>query len=447
MRKPEKEQLLEILQTLREVHKIIKKHINRRELEAARTLLCECQQSAIQIGGLIEESEGEDCPAVRALEDYCEELYQISEIIPRAVSGQKAAKRLYEALARVEDRIKTEIPVRREVVFLPYKASMFDSLESVWRAADADPDCDAYVVPIPYYDKNPDGSFGIRHYEGAMYPNDIPVVQYESYDFEKRRPDMIFIHNAYDESNYVTSVDPFFYSQNLKKYTEKLVYIPYFVLPEISSEDPEALDSVEHFCVIPGVLCADRVIVQSEEMRRIYINVLSARIGEHTREHWEETILGLGSPKFDKVAYTGRADVDIPADWERVLRKADGNRKKIVFYNTSVGALLEHDTKMLEKIRNVLQVFKENQENVALLWRPHPLIQATIKSMRPQLWREYSEIVREYRAGGWGIYDDTPDMNRAVAVSDAYYGDQSSIVQLYERTGKIIKFQNVDLIY
>ena len=82
-----------------------------------------------------------------------------------------------------------------------------------------------------------------------------------------------------------------------------------------------------------------------------------------------------------------------------------------------------------------------------MLWRPHPLIQATIKSMRPQLWREYSEIVREYRAGGWGIYDDTPDMNRAVAVSDAYYGDQSSIVQLYERTGKIIKFQNVDLIY
>ena len=32
---------------------------------------------------------------------------------------------------------------------------MWDSLESVWQAADADPDCDAYVVPIPYYDTPP----------------------------------------------------------------------------------------------------------------------------------------------------------------------------------------------------------------------------------------------------------------------------------------------------
>ena len=27
-------------------------------------------------------------------------------------------------------------------------------LESVWQAADSDPYCDAYVIPIPYYDKN-----------------------------------------------------------------------------------------------------------------------------------------------------------------------------------------------------------------------------------------------------------------------------------------------------
>ena len=35
--------------------------------------------------------------------------------------------------------------VRKEVVFLPYKASMWDSLESVWKAAEEDPDCVAYV--------------------------------------------------------------------------------------------------------------------------------------------------------------------------------------------------------------------------------------------------------------------------------------------------------------
>ena len=36
-------------------------------------------------------------------------------------------------------------------------------------------------------------------------------------------------------------------------------------------------------------------------------------------------------------------------------------------------------------------------------------------------------------------------MNRAIAVSDAYYGDQSSLVALYRKTGKPIMIQNADV--
>ena len=78
---------------------------------------------------------------------------------------------------------------------------MWDSLESVWKAADADPECEAYVIPIPYYDKNPDGTFRDFHYEGDLYPDYVPVTDYKNYDFESHRPDAIFIHNPYDEAN------------------------------------------------------------------------------------------------------------------------------------------------------------------------------------------------------------------------------------------------------
>ena len=37
-----------------------------------------------------------------------------------------------------------------------------------------------------------------------------------------------YIHNPYDNWNYVTSIDPAFYSWELKKYTDCLVYIPYY---------------------------------------------------------------------------------------------------------------------------------------------------------------------------------------------------------------------------
>ena len=108
--------------------------------------------------------------------------------------------------------------------------------------------------------------------------------------------------------------------------------------------------------------------------------------------------------------------------------------------------MLAHNEKMLTKIEYVFRVFNENQDEVALLWRPHPLIKATIESMRPQLWIEYEKIVKKYIQEGWGIYDDTADMNRAIKISDAYYGDHSSIVQLYQQTGKPIMIQNVDAI-
>ena len=100
---------------------------------------------------------------------------------------------------------------------------------------------------------------------------------------------------------------------------------------------------------------------------------------------------------------------------------------------------------MNTKIKDVLRVFKENQEEVALLWRPHPLIEATIKSVRTRLWDEYKEIVDTYRREGWGIYDDTVELDRAIAVSDGYYGDWSSIVTLYRETGKPIMIQNVEI--
>lgn len=101
---------------------------------------------------------------------------------------------------------------------------------------------------------------------------------------------------------------------------------------------------------------------------------------------------------------------------------------------------------MLEKMEYVFRIFKENQDEVALLWRPHPLIKATVSSMRPKLWQEYDRLVKRYLEEGWGIYDDTADVDRAIALSDAYYGDGSSIVQMYKETGKPIMMQNVEIL-
>lgn len=73
------------------------------------------------------------------------------------------------------------------------------------------------------------------------------------------------------------------------------------------------------------------------------------------------------------------------------------------------------------------------------------MLASTIKAMRPELEGEYRETVRKYRKEGWGIYDDTSDMDRAIEMSDAYYGDGSSVVQLYQKTGRLVLLQNLEI--
>lgn len=452
MRKSQKEQIENTLQLLDQAHTAVKQALETKNMEIVLTLLEQSQDLAIQVGGMIEEALGEDFVTIGMLESYCEQIYQIYEMIRQSqvVDSNKVYKNMKKSLVLIERSVKYDISVRKIVVFLPYKASMWDSLESVWKAADADPDCDAYVIPIPYFDKNPDGSFKEEHYEGDQYPKDVPITRYDEYDLESEHPDVIYIHNPYDECNHVTSVHPYFYCKHIRNFTDELVYIPYFILQEIEPDNQAAIDGMKYFCFTPGTIYASQVIVQSENMRQIYINeyIKAAKemglSGEHVdRRFLEKKFLGTGSPKIDKVLNTRKDDLEIPAKWLEIIEKPDGSWKKIVFYNTSVSALLHYDEKMLKKMESVFAIFKENKDEVALLWRPHPLIKATIESMRPQLWLEYDKLVRKYREEGWGIYDESADVDRAVVISDAYYGDGSSVVQLCREKGMPVMLQMV----
>lgn len=424
-----------------EAHANIKEMIDKRDFENVQILLGDCQNTAIEIGTGIESSEGEGCVTIEYLEGYCEALYEIYIQLTDKYTGSKAQKILNKKLIRAENSVRNDIKIRYEVVFCPYKASMWDSLESVWKAASDDPDCDAYVVPIPYYDRDADYSLGKLHYEASLFPDYVPTVYYRTYNFEARRPDAIYIHNPYDDRNFVTSIDPRFYSRQLKRYTDCLVYIPYCVYDEPkSATDPKTLEYFERY-ITPVMFHADWIIFQSENFSRTFIKTVSSRTNI-SESIWNTKILSLGSPKYDK-ASASIAGADMNEAWKNKIFSDDGTKKKVIFYNTSLSMLLKYNEKMIDKISSVIAYFEQHQDNYLLLWRPHPLMEATIKAMRPDLWKRYQYIVEEYKRKDIGIYDDTPDYSVGFAVSDAYYGDFSSLVQLYQASGKMLLQQDV----
>lgn len=458
MRKKEKQEILEFINSLREAHEKIMVAMEERKYIEAMNILYDCQECTIELGNLIEVLEGEATISISYIEKYCELVFRCyqklslntkEEIENSRNFSKKLVDGLNKQLFNMEMSIKNDIKEKKEVVFFPYKASMWDSMESVYLRAKKDESCDVYCVPIPYYNKKTDGTLGEMHYEGAEYPNDVDITDWKVYDYKKRRPEIIYIHNPYDHLNIVTCVHPDFFARNLKPYTEKLVYIPYFVLREIEPDDQAAIDKMKNFCYLPGTIYADKVLLQSENMRRIYIKEYKKAAILHGEEisqkQLEEKFLTTGSPKLDKVRKVNSVIKNMPDEWLRIIKKPDGSQKKVILYNTSIAAFLQEKQEMILKIERVLSLFKEEKDSITLLWRPHPLIRATLQTMLPQLWFEYESIVRNYKKEGWGIFDDTADLYRAIAISDGYYGDHSSVVQLYQEIGKPIMIQNVKL--
>ena len=398
--------------------------------------LAQMQETAILLGGEVDRLLGESNREVPILEQYCEKVWQCSQ----SETVEEAEVYLAEAqalLTETKNMLQEDTKKKKVVVFLPYKASMWDSLESIWKAASEDKDCTAYVVPIPYYDKNPDGSFGEMHYEIDEFPKEVPVVSCSEFDLCAERPDVIFIHNPYDEYNHMTSVHPSFYALNLKKFTRELVYVPYFV---------NLNDVPEHFCVSPGTMYSDLVAVQSEKVKNTYIRVFKQFEEEGNRkDFWgvlERKFLALGSPKIDKAITVLEEHYEIPEEWRKMLSNKNGERKKIVFLNTTLVYILKYEKQYLVHLREVFDVFK-TYEDILLLWRPHPLSDATFSSMKKELQEEYRQLIDYYKRNSIGIYDDNPDLYCAISLCDVCYGDNSSVLALVWAQKKPVMYRNV----
>lgn len=430
------------------LHDEIQNRITSGKFNEATVLLEQCQNCAILTGTMIEKRVGQGTAAVGCLEEYCEMVYLMHEKFGRNQKNGKdyIISELDTQLSVILNCVEKELDIHMEAVFLPFRADTWDALESVWQVAQEDSDCDAYVIPIPFYDKKPDGSFGTMHYEAEQFPADVPITFYENYDIAGRRPDMIFIQNPYDECNYTSSVHPYYYAKNLKQFTDKLVYIPWFTIREIGEKDEQGLQSAQYFIKVPGVMYADKVIVQSEQMRQFYINVLVDAKGKNTREEWENKIVGLGSPLYDKEGNAKKIKQVIPEEWKKLIYKSDGSRKKIILYGTSLSIFLQYKEQVLRKMNSVFEMFRENVDEEILLWRPDGRLAEEMSAVVDrELIKSYQQIVEQYQKEGWGIYDESTDLKKLVLLADAYYGDSCRMIQLSREAGIPIMLQDINI--
>ena len=346
---------------------------------------------------------------------------------------KKELRQCEEMLGELAAGLKKEKNVKKGIVFLPYQASMWDCMESLWRAADSDKEhCNAYIIPIPYCNMNEDGTPNEWFLDAKKFPPGLPLLPWDKTDLSQLHPDIIVIHNPYEDRGKINCVDAHYYPSVLKKCTDKLVYIPYFIIRDKDAENPR-YGRVKILANASAFWHSDVIIMNSKAEKEAYIKALEEW---HTRENLEKRIYALGSPKIDKLLHTGRDKKNLPEKWQEII-----NGRKVILYNTSIQDFLSTPELFIEKIRDTLEYFRRERRAV-LWWRPHPLLLDSVKSMHPRLLPRYEEMVKTYREEAWGIYDEGGDMYRAIAWSDAYYGDASSVAVLYSMTGKPLLVSN-----
>ena len=413
MRLAQKKQLLSLMREYEEAHTELENLYQKGDLEACCELLSTCQETAVAIGEQIEEAEGSGTQTVHRIEEYCEDLYESHHAVAVQDLGRvlHSFSKLRTQWKEVEKTFQEEIQVILEIVFLPYKASMWDSMESIYLAAKADPSCHAVVLPIPYYDRNSAHELTTKHNETNLFPPDLSCKSCEEYHLQDVQPDIIYIHNPFDGGNAVTSIDPRFYSNALKKNCSKLVYVPYYV-------SAGGIHSFQlNFFAYPFV---DYVVAQSYNLLPYFSSLIK-----------REQFIVTGSPKFDQMLAVCNAPAKMPEAWKE--RASD---KKLFFYNTSIEEAILYKEGFLNKLEYVFHQFKD-REDLCLIWRPHPLLEATFSSMLPELGRKYLAIQERFIQDGYGIYDDTESPEQAMALSDAYLGGwTSALATMFGITGK-----------
>ncbi len=358
--------------------------------------------------------------------EYVKELLELLNAELKEVPGYEGSVTAEDIMPALNDNLSVlcreledEPEVKLEIVFMPYKASMWDCFDSIWKAASEDSRCHVSVVPIPYYEKNSNGELYRYHYEGNSLPDYVRIINCQEYSIQMHRPDIVYIHNPYDRSNYVTSVSPEYYSGELRKYTEILVYVSYF----IASSYDDILSAFPYIAPM-AILNTNYIIYQSP----VQLEMLK-EMGLY-----QNNALVLGSPKLD--CYANMTEPGIPdTEWEKCIRS-----KKTVLLATTLNLLLlqSNDEEPFGWI-TYMKLFLDSilqSADLTLIWRPHPLMEQTIRSMRPYLMDEYAKLVDSIAARQNCIIDRQPDCRYAFYYSDALISDGASMLMQYMPTQK-----------
>ena len=466
--------------------------LQRTEISARDTvlqLLQNIQQLLISAGNLLEQTRGADFPAVHEIEGFCEEIYQAYTLCSEDPSRQQAdddevdgnalkdavgdgtdldTKNQREVIAKtirtlsdqyfkLEEKIRETYLNRKEILIIPYRTKYWYAIKTVYEKFATDDQTDVYVISVPLHHRAAFGEFIDTFYEGNQYPEDVPITDYRQYDVAGRVPDQIYIQSAFDGNNPTISIDPAFYSDQLAQCTPCLIFAPWMLLDENLGNDWLLEKELQSIGCQPGVVHADQVLLQSENIRDHFLNVLKEFAGEAYLPEFEKKLVTDNYPVLQYI--DSFISEDDPVSNRRNLLiegnnaafhdtdlTADYTECKWDFYYISVAGVLYEGEAYLKAMTEKVEELASSGDVISLVVEARA--ETTLKTVDSALYDQLFDGVRKLSENASVTVmkePETPEEQyQAVSTHDQYFGDQGPVTWLFQHFSKPVQINTID---
>lgn len=402
-----------IVDTLFSTNNYLRSLADTNEINSLVELCISSQQLAINLGTYIENNYCSSSPTISFIEQYCETLYQIVETISSNAENNMSAL-LTSSIAKLSDILtginksfsQNELSKKR-YIFMPVKYDDWESMAAYFHEISKSKSNIIHVMPLPYAYRDDSGQALSLQSDFDLFPKDLPLLRYAEYDFNKLHADEIIFQNPYGKYESGLTVLPFFYPENLYKYTDCLVYIPWIKLDSYDFEtNQKAFVNAKYYVLSSGVFFADKILISSEEEKSWYLKCL------------EECAI----PK--KTELESKFEIlNVQLNVNEISRKE--GKKNILFY-ISFSDFYFHSEKAIKKLKYSLDLFYINHEHINVFWLVDSTFEYNNAILSSKVQKELSEAKNLFISQDLGTIVGSFD-SVDLSTLNGYYGSGSYI--------------------
>lgn len=344
-------------------------------------------------------------------------------------------KDIAENVEAIEKKLKGN--GRERVIFFTWKAEYWKYFEPYY-FAEVNAGCEVLVIPVPFVRLKEDRSQSDEFIETEGFPEYVAISDFNNVNYGDIRVSRMYIQNPYDDKDEAVIMRPFFHSSSLTKYTNELIYVPWFELDEFAIDDERALYMMRYFTRMPGVVAADKIYLNQSQawIKDFYVKDLCDWAGEETKDIWE-----------DKIEIVNTNDlIDTAIEIEQI-----SERKKVILYYIGTSQVLADAAKFAEKLLNNISVFEQYADKMKVKFYIEAGLLDNVKKYKSQRYSAIKAAVDKYKNRDWcefieakdALDVNSPYIHTLVDEADAFYGDAGILLHLFSRAKKPVMMQNL----